>query len=298
MAATQAGVILGTAAYMAPEQARGKPVDKRADIWAFGVVFYEMVTGDRLFEGEDLTDTLASVVKIDPDLGKAPVELWRLLGKCLQKDPRKRLRDIGDVWGFLDDGPAISPPQTVSVPRKRAGLWPAIAALCAILAVVAVLAWAPWRAEPLKPLVRLEVDLGADVAIPPPNSPATYIALSPDGMRLAYVASVAGAPPRLYTRRLDQAKATELPGTLGATSPFFSPDGQWIGFYSGTKVVKISVEGGAVVPLADGTPGPTGRGAPMTVSFSGAPSAGGCACCPPRAVQWGLVRRRRTRRSA
>jgi Tol biopolymer transport system component/predicted Ser/Thr protein kinase len=254
MAATQMGVILGTAGYMSPEQARGKAVDKRADIWAFGVVLYEMVTGHRLFEGEDLTDTLASVVKIDPDLGKAPVELRRLLEKCLQKDPRKRLRDIGDVWGFLDDGRATSP-QAASVPRKRAWLWPAIAALCAILAAGAVIAWAPWRAEPLKPLVRLEVDLGADVALPAPNGPATYIALSPDGMRLAYVASVAGAPSRLYTRRLDQAKATELPGTLGASSPFFSPDGQWIGFYTGTRVAKISVDGGAVVPLADGTPG-------------------------------------------
>ncbi len=143
----------------------------------------------------------------------------------------------------------------MTVPRKRAWLWPAIAALFAVLAAGAVLAWAPWRTEPLKPLVRLEVDLGADVALPTPNSPSTYLALSPDGMRLAYVASVAGAPPRLYTRRLDQANASELPGTVGAQSPFFSPDGQWIGFYSGTKVVKISVEGGAVVPLADGTPG-------------------------------------------
>ena len=98
MAATQAGVILGTAAYMAPEQARGKPVDKRADIWAFGVVLFEMVTGRKPFTGEDATDTLASVVKVDPDLGAAPPELQRLLKKCLEKDPGKRLRDIGDAW--------------------------------------------------------------------------------------------------------------------------------------------------------------------------------------------------------
>ena len=103
MAATQAGVILGTAAYMSPEQARGKPVDKRADIWAFGVLLYEMLTGRRLFQGEDLTETLASVVKVEPDLSAAPLRLRRLLAKCLAKDPRNRLRDIGDAWELLAD---------------------------------------------------------------------------------------------------------------------------------------------------------------------------------------------------
>ncbi len=257
MAATQAGVVLGTAAYMAPEQARGKPVDKRADIWAFGVVLFEMVAGKRLFQGEDFTDTMAAVMRDQADLSAAPPELQRLLRRCLEKDPRKRLRDIGDVWELLDDGrgQGQAPPQVASVPPKRSWLWPALTGLFAILAAGAVLAWAPWHAEPLQPLVRLEVDLGADVVIPPPQGPATFITLSPDGARLAYVASVAGAPSRLYTRRLDQAQATELPGTVGSSSPFFSPDGQWIGFYTGTKVAKISVEGGAVVPLAEGTPG-------------------------------------------
>ena len=115
--------------------------------------------------------------------------------------------------------------------------------------------WAPWRAEPLKPLVRLEVDLGANVALPPPNGPSTYIALSPDGTRLAYVASVAGAPTPSVHPPAGSGQGYRTSGHLGSPSPFFSPDGQWIGFYSGTKVVKISVEGGAVVPLADGTPG-------------------------------------------
>src|SRR5262249_25458546 len=98
---TQMGVILGTAAYMAPEQARGKEVDKRADIWSFGVVLFEMLTGRKLFEGEDLTETLAAVVKTEPDLSAAPTEVKRLLTRCLQKDPRKRLRDIGDAWDLL-----------------------------------------------------------------------------------------------------------------------------------------------------------------------------------------------------
>ena len=270
LAATQAGVVLGTAAYMSPEQARGKPVDKRADIWAFGVVLYEMITGKKLFAGEDLTDTLASVVKIDPDLSAAPLELQPLLKKCLEKDPRKRLRDISGVEFLLDAGltetrlraaeseRANAAPQAEEQPPSKGSrnwLWPAIAAGCAILAAGVVLAWAPWSAEPLKPLVRLEVDLGDDVTIAGPEGPATYIALSPDGTRLAYAASVAGAPPRLYTRRLDQVNATELPGTVGASSPFFSPDSQWIGFASGPELFKISVDGGAVVPLADLTPG-------------------------------------------
>ena len=101
LAATQTGVILGTVAYMAPEQARGKPVDKRADIWTFGVVLYEMVTGMKPFSGEDVTDTMATVVKVDPDLSAAPPTLRRLLKRCLQKDPRNRLRDIGDAWDLL-----------------------------------------------------------------------------------------------------------------------------------------------------------------------------------------------------
>ena len=136
MAATQAGVILGTAAYMSPEQARGKPVDKRADIWAFGVVLYEMLTGKRLFEGEDLTETLASVVKEEPQLDEVPAKVRKLLRKCLEKDPRRRLRDIGDVWELLEDAPTPS--------RSRLGFtaW----AVSGVLAVgLAVALWAPWR---------------------------------------------------------------------------------------------------------------------------------------------------------
>ncbi len=125
MHATQAGVILGTAAYMAPEQARGKVVDRRADIWAFGVVLHEMVTGKRVFEGEDLTETLASVVKVEPNLSEAPLPLQRLLKKCLEKDPKKRLRDIGDVWELLETPGATAP---VATRAGRAGVVPWIAA--------------------------------------------------------------------------------------------------------------------------------------------------------------------------
>jgi serine/threonine-protein kinase len=239
MAATQAGVILGTAAYMSPEQARGKPVDKRADIWAFGVVLYEMLTGQRLFQGDDLSETLASVIKEQPNLEPIHAKVQRLLRSCLEKDPRRRLQAIGD-WRLLleDQGPPA---------KARATKLPWIAA--GILAVTtAVSLWALWRAEKRadRPLVRLDVDLGADVSLPAPSKNGSSVAISPDGTRLVYAS---GTPTRLFTRRLDQPKATELTGTQGATDPFFSPDGQWVGFWAGSKLNKISVEGGAVVPL-------------------------------------------------
>jgi serine/threonine protein kinase len=144
MAATQAGVILGTAAYMAPEQARGKAVDKRADMWGFGVMFYEMVTGQRLFKGEDLTETLASVVKTDPDFDEAPQELHLLLRKCLEKKPVERLRDIGDWKALLDAGMTERQlrAEALSEPDRRPSrlwLWPAVATFLVIIAGVGLL---------------------------------------------------------------------------------------------------------------------------------------------------------------
>jgi serine/threonine-protein kinase len=244
MAATQAGVILGTAAYMSPEQARGKVVDKRADIWAFGVVLYEMLTGQKLFKGDDLSDTLASVIKEEPKLERVPAKVQRLLRSCLEKDPKQRLQAIGDWRLLLDVEGAISSPTA----GPRTVLWPAIAA--ALLVALAIALWAPWRSEkPVdRPLVRLDVDLGADVSLPVPYAPAGRVVASPDGTRLAYVS---GSPSKLFIKRLDQQKATELPGTQGASGQFFAPDGQWVGFLAGNKLNKISVEGGAVVPLAD-----------------------------------------------
>jgi serine/threonine protein kinase len=246
MAATQAGGILGTAAYMSPEQARGKPVDKRADIWAFGVVLYEMLSGKRLFQGENLTETLASVVKDKPDLSGVPAPARRLLERCLEKDPKKRLRDIGDMELLLAD---TSAPVSIAPSPSRIGSAGGFAA--GVLAVTtAVALWALWRAEkPVeRPLVRLDVDLGADVSLPAPSVSASTVAISPDGTRLVYAS---GNPTKLFTRRLDQPKATEISGTQGASNPFFSPDGHWVGFWAGSKLNKVSVEGGAVVPLGD-----------------------------------------------
>jgi serine/threonine protein kinase/WD40 repeat protein len=244
VAQTAAGVILGTAAYMSPEQAKGKIVDKRADIWAFGVVLYEMLTGKQLFAGETVSDTLASVLKEEPNWEKIPAKVQPLLRSCLEKDPARRLRDIGDAWRLLDQATEIAP-----VHKTRAAwLWAAVTAISTIALAVALWALGSSQNPADRPLVRLNVNLGDDVALPPLRDGKNSIAISPDGTRIAYIS---GDPPRLSTRRLDKPTATELPGTTGATSCFFSHDGQWIGFPAGEKLNKILVEGGAVVPLGN-----------------------------------------------
>jgi Tol biopolymer transport system component len=262
--ATQAGIILGTAAYMAPEQAKGRPIDKRADIWAFGVVLHEMLTGRRLFEAEDISETLASVLTRDVSLttlpAAIPARLRALLRDCLIRDPKQRLRDIGDARIVLDRIIAGAPDDAMGITAATAAVAPswsralpwAFASALSVVAVAMLILWAPWRAEQPsdRSLVRLDVDLGDDVSLPAPTGAGSSIAISPDGTRLAYVS---GAPTRLFVRRLDQPKATALPGTQGATQPVFSRDGQWVGFVSGRKVGKIPVDGGAVVQLGDFT---------------------------------------------
>jgi serine/threonine protein kinase/WD40 repeat protein len=243
MGMTEAGMILGTAAYMSPEQARGKPVDKRADIWAFGVVLYELLTGQRLFQGEDLTETLASVVKEQPNLDQAPVEVRRLLRKCLEKDPKKRLRDIGDAWELLEDRePAIAAPS-----RSRFGRLPWIVA--GIFAVIAGISLWGWL-RPAPPETRAVVRL--TTTLPVVNSVPGAIAVSRDGSRLAFV----GGPLRqIYVRMLDQLEARPISGTEGATFLCFSPDGQWISYVDAStqpnKLKKIALAGGPAQVLAD-----------------------------------------------
>jgi len=231
-------MILGTAGYMSPEQARGKPVDKRADIWAFGVVLFEMLTGKGLFEGETVSDTLAQVLTKEPDWEQVPAKVRRLLQACLQKDPKQRLQAIGD-WRIALTG---GQPQVVASSRSRLG-WTA-AALLAVVAAIAVAGW--WRASrpadlPPRPLMRLDVDLGVD---PPDVRGGGWVILSPDGSRVAYASK-----GRLYTRRLDQPDAKELPGTDVFYPPFFSPDGRWIAFEAQDQLQKIPVEGGEAIPL-------------------------------------------------
>jgi len=247
MGMTQAGAILGTAAYMSPEQAKGKMADRRADIWSFGIVLYELLAGKKLFSGESVVEVLGGVLNKEPDLSAAPARVHKLLRWCLEKDRKLRLQSIGDARRLLTEAPdAVTAAVTPVVTTTTAKLPWAIAA-AALLGVAALAFW-PKPAPPERPLIRLDVDLGADVSLPAPSPGTGSVAISPDGTRLAYVS---GTPARLFTRRLDQAKATELPGTQGAVKPVFWPDGQWIAFQIGSKLNRISIEGGAVVPLGD-----------------------------------------------
>jgi Tol biopolymer transport system component/tRNA A-37 threonylcarbamoyl transferase component Bud32 len=267
--ATQAGIILGTAAYMAPEQARGKAADKRADVWAFGVVLFEMLTGRRAFEGGDISITLASVMMKEPNWGAlpsaAPLGLRRLLTRCLKKDPKTRMRDIGEARAQIEELLSGAPEEAEraisrALPLWRRALpWAVVGALSAGWVLVLVL-WAPWRtlAPPASPApLRVSVDLGADASLAIAQS-GTLTTLSPDGSIVAFVAQKGGSgSPQLYLRSLTRLQATPLAGTDNAESPFFSPDGQWIAFFAGGKLMKISVTGGAAVVLCDA---PLGRG--------------------------------------
>jgi len=255
LAATKAGIILGTAAYMSPEQAKGKPVDRRADIWAFGVVLHEMLTGRQMYASETVSETLASVLLKEPALDTLPASTpWhirQLLERCLRKDPRSRLRDIGEARVVLEEAPR-SPVALPAAVRQSAifSLQSAIAAVFALVAIVALaMLWKATRPAPLAPLQRFHADLGLDTGQATSYGAATII--SPDGTRLAFVARGADGRSRIHTRLLEQSQASPLAGTENARSPFFSPDGQWVAFFADGKLKKISVQGGTAVTLCD-----------------------------------------------
>ncbi|HKE22584.1 MAG TPA: protein kinase [Bryobacteraceae bacterium] len=244
MRSTQPGVILGTAAYMSPEQARGQNVDRRADIWAFGVILFEMLTGRQLFPGRTVSDTLAHVLKGDIDLTGIPAEVRPTLERCLRRDPLLRWHSIDDVFLLLEQGvPAASPV------ARRKSVWPwTLAGALAVALAVAGVGW--WNAtRPVDhPLVRFNVDLGPE-AMPGLNLTA---AISPDGRRLVFPARGPDGRQQLATRLLDQAQITLLPGTENSYDPFFSPDSQSIGFFAGPVLRKVSVLGGAPETVVSG----------------------------------------------
>jgi len=246
LAMTQAGMILGTAVYMSPEQARGKPVDKRSDIWAFGVVFYEILTGRQLFGGgETVTDTLASVVKDVPDFNRLPAEtpphIRRLLDRCLRKDVKTRLRDIGEVRVFLDE-----PEQQAAPPNSRSWMPWALGATALLAIALAGLLWLrPKTSDPGPGVARFLIPLPAGTMLP--SSPAaTNWVPSPDGRNLAMIAAdKASGTNALWVRPLDGTEPHRLDRTEGAMFPFWSPDGQFIGFFSDGKLKRVGLSGGS-----------------------------------------------------
>ena len=234
LAATRAGIILGTAGYMAPEQARGKAADTRADVWAFGVVLYEMLTGRRLFDGETISDTLAQVLTKEPDLNQVPEQARRLLRACLVRDPRRRLQSIGDAQLLLDE-PA---PSVIAAPvENRAKQWiPWLAAGVLAIAATAV-GFVHFREQPPERRV-----LQYTIASPDKVKNLSHFAISPDGR---YVVMRAGEGlPQLWVGEFDSLDVHPLAGTDGATYPFWSPDSRYIAFFADGKLKKISVNGG------------------------------------------------------
>ncbi len=249
--ATQAGLILGTAGYMSPEQAAGKPVDRRADIWSFGVVLWELITGKRLFNGETVSHTLADVIKGDIDFNEIPAGPIRdLIRRCLDRNIKNRLQHIGEARIAIDNY-QVNPTVPVPPPYPRYANW-LLAAL--LIAITATGTWYLTRKPSVaseQPFVRLNIDLGPDAW---PYSRFNYgapFAISKDGNRIAFLVRGAGSKPVLATRTLDQEQMTILSGTENAVTPFFSPDGQFIAFAADGQLKKVPVGGGGVTVICD-----------------------------------------------
>ena len=263
-AATQMGMVIGTTAYMAPEQAKGKPIDKRADVWAFGAVLYEMLTGARPFAGDDVSETLARVIDREPDWAAlpdtVPPALSNVLRRCLQKAPKKRIRDIGDVRLAMEgafETAGIAPAEQGAAPTLP--LWQRpVGIAVTVLVALAVGGFAVWG------LMRSDAPAARPVrfTIPVPQPErlsvgyaSSDVAISPDGQRVAYLTGDGTilAPKQLLLRSLSDFTPTMLAGGAPLHSPFFSPDGEWVGFYdvADLELRRVSVQGGSALPIAD-----------------------------------------------
>ncbi len=268
-AATQPGLVVGTTAYMSPEQAKGRPAEKASDVWGFGAVLYEMLTGRRAFRGDDASETLASLLRQDVD-GTAiptstPMAVRHLLTRCLDRDVTRRLRDIREARMVLEETDAPATQDVVASP-----IWPArgarLAWLVAAVATIAVIVtavmsmWPSARVPVAAGSVEFTIEPPADTSFGGPRAGgtgiATQVAISPDGRSIVFVA---GVPPayRLWLRSLASAAATAIPGTEGGTFPFWSPDSRFIGFFANGKLKKLALAGGPVTVLSDA---PSGRG--------------------------------------
>jgi len=254
-AMTGLGVLLGTAGYMSPEQARGKPVDRRADIWSFGCIVYEMLTGQRLFTGETATDVIGAVVHKEPELdelpAKVPPQIRRLLERCLQKDVNRRLQSIGDARIALQEWIENPEAETVEVASARPGWLPWAAAAAAGLAGLALGGFFLGSgAQAPPPTQRFVVELGEE---PPFTGRGAAVVPSPDGRYLAFTTSIDGGGA-LYLRPIDRLES--LPVAKGQSrdwphNAFFSPDSQWLGFFTVDELKKVPVTGGSAITLAE-----------------------------------------------
>jgi serine/threonine-protein kinase len=276
MHATQAGLILGTAAYMSPEQAAGKTADKRSDLWAFGVVLLEMLTGSQAFTGDSVAHVLASVLKSDPDWSRLPADtpahVRRLLRRCLEKDRKRRLDsavaaglEIDDAVSAHDSGPTGTPV------AARLRVAPIIIAAIAGGAVTAAVAWILLRPAPPVPPSPSYFSISPSGTLRP-NQFDRVTSMSPDGRQLIYavIGDARGTGGKLMVHRLDRLEPTPVPGVDGARSPFFSPDGQWVGFFQGTELRRVALAGGPSIPMGEiaGAPRGASWGEDGTVVFA------------------------------
>ena len=260
--ATRDGVILGTAGYMSPEQARGRRTDKRADIWAFGCVVWAMLTGRRPFSGDTASDTIAAILEREPQWDTlpagTPTNVRRLLRRCLEKDPKQRLRDIGDVQLLLEEEPAAQGSRSNAKWREMAA-WSA-----AIVCVVGAIVLAGYAVRMSSPSRVMRFHL-----LPPGEGAIRDVALSPSSDRLAFVSFGADGRRRVWVRRTDSLRAQALEGTDGASLPFWSPDGRFIAFFAQGKLRKIAFGGGAPQVLCDASDGYGGTWSPEgTILFA------------------------------
>ncbi len=260
MAATQAGIIMGTAGYMSPEQAKGRPTDRRSDVWAFGCVFYEMLTGHRAFEGEDITEILAAIVRDEPDWTRLPSTLPPavrvMIQRCLVKDRAERLSDMSVVRFLMSDtakslSGVTAPVEAAAPVTTRRRVAPLVLATAA-LAIVATFGLTRWLlpAGAATGVGVAHVGIGLPEGVELGSTNLLPLALSRDGARVAFV-GLRDGKTQIYVRALSEPEPKALDGTEGGDGPFFSPDGQWLGFFAGSKLKTIAVGGAALQTLAD-----------------------------------------------
>src|SRR5262249_10651203 len=251
LGATSVGAIIGTGAYMSPEQASGKSVDKRTDIWSFGAVLYEMLAGKKAFDGESVSDTLATVMKLDPDwsaLPRAvPVSVQKLVRRCLTKDRKQRLQAIGEARIVLENPGGTEVAAQTESPRRPSTPWviASIVVIGALALALTSLSFVHFRESPLPAPQVIQATIDA-----PPKTRITNFAISPDGRYVAIIAT-GERGDQMWVRSLDSLQAQALAGTEGAAFPFWSPDSRYIGFFAGGRLKKISVAGGPPQTICD-----------------------------------------------